>query len=158
MRIGRGFVTGRNCRIETQSLSNTSPIGPILIIGNHVQLNDSCHISASHSIRIDDHVLIASKVYISDVAHGSYSGDEHDSHPSHPPAERPLATKPVHIHKNVWLGDGVCVLPGVNIGEGSIIGANAVVTANIPAYSIAVGIPARVIKTFNQNSKRWENI
>ena len=51
------------------------------------------------------------------------------------------------IGKNVWVGEKVTVLPGVHIGEGSIIGANSVVTHDIPPYSIAVGIPAKVIKT-----------
>lgn len=52
----------------------------------------------------------------------------------------------MRIENNVWIGDNVVVLPGCTIGEGSIVGANAVVTADIPPYSVAVGNPARVIK------------
>lgn len=52
----------------------------------------------------------------------------------------------VSIGKNVWIGEKATILPGVTIGEGSIIGANSVVTKNIPPYSIACGIPAKVIK------------
>ncbi|MFK2395474.1 DapH/DapD/GlmU-related protein [Bacteroides fragilis] len=52
------------------------------------------------------------------------------------------------IKKNAWLGEGVAVMPGVTIGENSVIGANAVVTKDIPDNSIAVGIPAKVIKQF----------
>ena len=59
------------------------------------------------------------------------------------------------IEENVWLGDGVCVLPGVTIGKGSIIGANAVVNKNIPAYCIAAGVPAKVIKKFDEQLKQW---
>lgn len=50
------------------------------------------------------------------------------------------------IGNNVWLGNNVCVMPGVTIGDGAIIGANAVVTHDIPAYAVAAGIPAKVVK------------
>ena len=52
----------------------------------------------------------------------------------------------IHISKNVWIGEGACILAGVNIGQGAIIGANAVVTKDIPNFAIAVGVPARIIK------------
>lgn len=55
--------------------------------------------------------------------------------------------KPVHIGNDVWLGDRVIVLPGVHIGDGCVIGAGAVVTRDIPPYSVAAGVPAKVIKT-----------
>lgn len=62
------------------------------------------------------------------------------------PNMRPLTSKgPVYIGENVWIGDGVVVLPNVTIGTGAIIGANSVVTRDIPAYSVAVGVPAKVI-------------
>ena len=62
----------------------------------------------------------------------------------------------VILEDNVWIGDNVTVLPGVTIGKGSIIGSNAVVSKSIPPYSIAVGIPARVIKQWNPENQRWE--
>ena len=65
-----------------------------------------------------------------------------------PPAERPLSSKGrVAIGKNVWLGANVCVLPGVNIGDGVTIAAGSVVTHDIPSYSMAAGVPARIIKS-----------
>ena len=61
--------------------------------------------------------------------------------------ERPLYSKgSVVIGNNVWLGNNVCVMPGVTIGDGAIIGANSVVTHDVPAYAVAAGIPARVVK------------
>ena len=62
------------------------------------------------------------------------------------------------IEDNVWLGDNVTVLPGVTIGRGSIIGSNAVVSKSIPPYSIAVGIPARVIKRWDEETKSWRKV
>ncbi len=65
-----------------------------------------------------------------------------------PPIKRQLYSKgPVRICRNVWLGEKVTILPNVTVGEGSVIGANSVVTHDIPPYSIAVGNPARVIRS-----------
>jgi len=153
--VGKGFTTGRNCRIE--ALPQGSTAIKLLQIGNHVQLNDNVHITACQSVIIGNHVLMASKVYISDVSHGGYDATN-SSVPGMPPTERPLLTKPVIIEDNVWLGDGVCVLPGVTIGYGSIIGANAVVNRSIPPKSIAVGIPAKVVKHYNEERKSWERV
>ncbi|MBB6502410.1 DapH/DapD/GlmU-related protein [Pedobacter cryoconitis] len=151
--VDKGFTTGHGCRIEAYAEKNIN--SKTLIIGKNVQLNDYVHITAMYNVHIGDNVLIASKVYISDTAHGEYQS----SSPSSPfefPAERELVYDGVRIEDNVWLGDGVCVLPGVTIGFGSIIGANAVVNKDIPAMSIAVGIPAKVVKVFNSELNIWE--
>ena len=63
------------------------------------------------------------------------------------PKDRSLVTSPVVIEDNVWIGEKVVILKGVRIGEGAVIGAGAIVTHDIPPYSVAVGIPARVINT-----------
>ena len=62
------------------------------------------------------------------------------------------------IEKNVWLGEFVSVLPGVKIGEGSIVGTMSVVNKDIPPYSISVGSPARVVKKYNFDTNKWEKI
>jgi lipopolysaccharide O-acetyltransferase len=126
--------------------------------GKGVQINDYVHITAIESVKIGNRVLIASKVYISDCSHGSYSGDQFDSEPNSIPIERPLFSKPVCIQDNVWIGESVSILPGVTIGEGSIIGANSVVSKSIPENVIAVGSPAKPIKKYNFETKRWEKI
>jgi lipopolysaccharide O-acetyltransferase len=71
------------------------------------------------------------------------------------PIERKGICKPVVIGDNVWIGESACILPGVTIGEGSIIGALSVVTKSIPAYSIAVGSPAKVVKIYNFKQEKW---
>lgn len=68
---------------------------------------------------------------------------------------QPLETKPVTIGRNCWIGARVIILPGVTIGNFSIIGAGSVVTKDIPEYSIAVGNPAHVIKKWDPDSKAW---
>jgi len=155
IKVGHGFTTGKYCRLEAYP----NPDHRYSIrIGQDVQINDSVHIVGSVGVTIGNSVLIASKVFISDLNHGSYgSNDIHDS-PLISPSKRGLMAKPVNIEDNVWIGEFVSVLPGVTIGKGSIIGTMSVVTKSIPAYSIAVGAPARIIKKYNFDSKRWEKV
>lgn len=152
--FGTGLTTGYGCRLESFSEDGSKT----LFFGEKVQINDYVHINALKSVRIGDNVLIASKVFITDLAHGSYAGDENDSFPNTIVKDRPLSSKPVVIENNVWIGELCSVLPGVTIGENSIIGSNSVVTKSIPANSIAVGNPAKVIKRFNFKTKRWERL
>ena len=148
-------ILGRNCRIEIIIRYNGQQFSPKLKIGNHVILNDMVHIGCANYIEIGDYCIFASRIYISDHNHGRYKG-ELQSVISEPVAKRKLdAENQVIIGKNVWLGEGVAVLPGSIIGENSIIGANAVVNGYIPPNCIAVGIPAKVIKKFDLNSGEW---
>lgn len=64
-----------------------------------------------------------------------------------------VAARPVRIGRNVWIGFGVCVLPGVTIGEGSIVGARSVVVDDVPPYSVIAGNPARLIRTLDGASR-----
>jgi lipopolysaccharide O-acetyltransferase len=129
---------------------------PILKFGRNVQINDFVHIGAIESVTIKDNVLIASRVFISDHNHGCYSGSSQHSDPESVPIERPLSSSPVVIEENVWIGESVSILPGVTIGKGAVIGAQSVVTGNIPPFCIAAGVPARVLKSYDFSSGRWE--
>lgn len=153
--IGDGLTTGFNCRFDAFNHKNLT--GPLIKIGKNVEINDDVHIAAVEYVEIGDDVLIASKVYIADHNHGSYKGDVQDS-PLTTPNSRKIYTDSIKIEKNVWLGEFVCVLQGVTIGEGSIIGAMSVVTTNIPPYSIAVGSPAKVIKKFDFETNKWVKV
>lgn len=152
--LGENLTTGVGCRIESFPQTNTQ--SKLLKFGNNVQLNDYVHITAAHSVEIGNNVLMASKIYISDCTHGSYIGNEDDSDPMSLPLDRTLSVKAVKIEDNVWLGEFVSVLPGVTIGQGAIVGANSVVSKSLPPYVIAVGSPAKPIKFYNFESKRWE--
>lgn len=154
IKISNGFTTGIGCRIEAYPKKNQR----VLFFGNNFQMNDYVHITAMESVKIGNNVLLASKIYISDCSHGSYVGNEKDSHPGTNPADRQLIAKQVLIEDNVWLGEFVSVLPGVTIGKGTIVGANSVVAKSLPAYVIAVGTPAKPIKKFNFETSRWEKI
>ncbi len=114
-----------------------------LMIGNGVMIGEGCHISCVKNVTINDDVLMGRRVHITDNSHGDTTFEQQ----SIPPLNRPTVYKgSVTIHKNVWLGDNVIILPGVDIGEGCVVGASSVVTKDLPPYSICVGIPAKVIK------------
>lgn len=154
--LGTGLTTGYNCRIEAFLSGDDSK--KKIVFGDRVQINDYVHISAIQSVRIGDDVLMASHVYISDNSHGSYKGDNNDTSPEIPPTKRPYLVSPVNIGNRVWIGEGVIVMPGVNIGDGAVIGAHSIVNNDIPSNCIAVGSPAKIIKQWNKETQRWEKI
>ena len=153
--IEQGFTTGKYCRIEVEALNECK--GHKIKIGKNVQINDFVHISAANLITISDNVLIASKVFISDSSHGKYDGFNQDK-PSTPPQNRKLYSSPIFIGKNTWIGESVTILKGVSIGNNCIIGANSIVTKDIPDNVIIVGSPARIIKRYNIVNQTWEKI
>ena len=156
MDFGRKLTTGYYCRLEAYPIGNNN--SKVLKFGDNVQINDFVHIAAAKNVEIGNNVLIASKIFISDICHGEYADIENMSDPNEHPNDRKLSAKPVTIHDDVWIGQMVSILPGVEIGKGSIIGANSVVTKSIPEYSIAAGNPAKVIKQYNFNKKQWKKI
>ena len=147
----KGLTLGYSCRFDLPGKIET------LTIGDNCEFGDNFHIVALKNIIIGDNVLIAARVFISDTCHGIYGGEAPDN-PITPPNQRKLVYKPVVIGNNVWIGENVVVLPGVRIGNGAIIGANSVVTRDVPENTIAVGIPAMVIKVFNSDKKKWVKV
>lgn len=162
--VGKHCVLGRHLSIEgggsgVITLGDNTTIGehvvlgcwlsakditPKIHIGSNTNIGDYNHISASNEVVIGNGVLTGRFVYISDNNHGST--DVVSLHKR--PLERDLNVKgPVHIEDNVWIGDKVSILSGVTIGEGSVIACNAVVTKDVPPYSVVGGVPARIIKT-----------
>lgn len=122
---------------------------PILKIGKGSTIGNFNHIYSTQSIVIEDYVLTADKVYISDNLHDY-------ENPNSPIIQQSIKQiKPVRIGEGSWLGENVCVI-GASIGKHCTIGANSVVTHNIPDYSVAVGVPARVIKQYNFETQQWE--
>ena len=150
--IGQGFTCGYACRFDLDTSH-----GKTLIIKNDVRFGDNVHIVAHDRIEIGDNCLFASKIFISDTSHGDMKNPDMASNPTIPPAKRPLTTSPVILGKNIWVGENVTILMGCSIGDGCIIGANSVVTRSIPSNSMAVGSPARVIKTYDFSQCLWTN-
>jgi carbonic anhydrase/acetyltransferase-like protein (isoleucine patch superfamily) len=122
-----------------------------LVIGSGTCIGNFNHIYATKSIVIGENVLTADKVYISDNLHGY---DDITTPIMHQPIKQ-IGT--VSIGDGTWLGENVCVI-GAKIGKNCVIGANSVVVRDIPDYCVAVGSPARVIKTYNHKKCIWETV
>jgi len=105
-------------------------------IGRNVFINQGCHFMDMGGITIGDDVMIGPKVNL--VSSG---------HPTDPAQRRNgIVKKPITIGNNVWIGVAATILPGVTIGENAVVAAGAVVSRDVPANTIAAGVPARVLK------------
>jgi len=104
-------------------------------IGKNVFINFDCTFLDLGGITIDDNVMIGPKVNLLS-----------EGHPVSPNIRQTLTGGKIHISKNVWIGAGATILPGVTIGENSVVAAGAVVTKDVPPNTIVGGIPAKFIK------------
>lgn len=152
MEYGLGFTTGYNCRFDLEGT------GVTLHIGENCRMGDNVHIVSYQDVTIGDDCLFASKIFISDTSHGVYNEVGAENGPDVPPNDKQLYFAPVSIGDRVWIGENVCVLKGVNIGNGCIVGANSVVTKSVPEGCIVAGNPAKVIKKWNCDKLLWESV
>jgi acetyltransferase-like isoleucine patch superfamily enzyme len=143
------------------------------LIGKKVKLDKGVIIKPAGEnccIEIDDHTFIGSYTCIAGPGNvkigkncliAAHSGIVANNHIFSDPTEmirsQGLTCQGIVIEDNCWLGYGVKVLDGVTIGEGSVIGAGAIVTKNIPAYSVAVGVPAKVVRSRQRMEKQLTN-
>ncbi|MBU3637571.1 DapH/DapD/GlmU-related protein [Polynucleobacter sp. es-MAR-4] len=146
IQLGDNVTIGPGCRIE--AYNSYSLKNPSLIISEGASIQHGVHIYSAGKLTIDRDCLVGSGCMITDNNHGM-------SPISGPYRTQPLEVKETHIGENVWLGENVAVLAGSEIGSNSIIGANSVVTGFIPENSVAVGIPARVIKKYDFDLNKW---
>lgn len=115
----------------------------IIRIGQNCNIRDDVHITSVRNIKIGNNLLTGTNVLITDNSHGKT--DYHNMCIA--PDEREIVSKgSVTIGDNVWIGNNVCIMPGVKVGDGVIIGANSIVTKDIPNYCVAAGIPAKIIR------------
>ena len=135
--IGDRVFVGANSWLQT--LPDDDNVGTALYIGNGTSVAGSCVISAVRRVVLEENVLLARNVYISDHIHRYADTDQ------------PILSQgvdkiaPVLIRRGAWLGQNVVVCPGVTIGRGAVVGANSVVNTDIPDRCVAVGAPARVV-------------
>lgn len=109
--------------------------GKHISIGKHVFINSNVMFTDLGGITLEDHVLIGPRANLLTV-----------NHPQDPRQRRNLIVKPITIKRNAWIGAAATILPGVTVGENAIVGANALVTKDVPANTVVGGNPAKMIK------------
>lgn len=137
---------GENCYIEPPFHSNWG--GKNVHLGKNVYFNFNATMVDDTHIYIGDYTMLGPNVVIATAGHPIL------------PELREKALQynlPVHIGRNCWLGAGVIVLPGVTIGDNTVIGAGSVVTKDIPANVVAVGNPCKVLREINEHDKEFYN-
>ena len=125
---------------------------PKITIGDRVTSTAGLQIAAMSDITIENDVMFATNIYIADGQHGNENANEPYKY------QKICKTAPTRIKQGCWIGQNVVILSGVTIGEFSIIGANSVVTDNIPDRCIALGTPAKVTKKWDNESKEWVSV
>ena len=152
IKIGRGTVFQGSAEIVSEGhteIGDNCVISPWVVlrewggyikIGNNCSINSFCHLSGNGGVEIGSFVRIATQCVIISANHNFQDINI-------PITFQGETAKKISIEDDCWLGAGVKVLSGVTIGKGSVIGAGSVVNKDIPPYSIAVGVPAKVIKS-----------
>lgn len=129
IKVGNDTYVGMGCYI----------VGFFIEIGNNTVINRGTYLDGRVALKIGNNVSISNYCYIQTLTHDPQSPDFK------------CLLEPVTIEDNVWIGAKAIILTGVKLGEGCVIGAGSIVTKDIPAYSIAVGSPAKVVKKRNNN-------
>jgi len=142
IRIGAGSMVGVGCYFCVDQNGSIN-------LGPDVGINDHCYITSNYGIRIGAHTRIAEFVSIRDYDHEFARLDV-------PISEQGFRGGPIEIGEDCWIGRGVIITGNVKIGRGCVIGANAVVTRDIPDYSVAVGVPAKVIRNRREHGGKVE--
>ncbi|MEM1082943.1 MAG: acyltransferase [Verrucomicrobiota bacterium] len=141
--VGSGVFIGSDSWL--QHMDGGSPgDAEVIQIGDGASIAGHCTITACRSVVLEDNVLLARHVYISDHSHEFCD-------PHTPIKDQGITgVAPVRIKQGAWLGQGVVVCPGVTIGQNAVIGANSVVREDVPDHCVAVGAPARVVRKIQE--------
>ena len=148
--VGEEVIVLPGCVVSVVTEHLGRSYDPRLRIGHGVRIGCDAFIACCGSVEIQDRVLTADRVFIGDTFHGYRDA-------SLAVGDQPLADpRPVTIETGAFLGIGSAVLPGVTVGEGACVAANAVVTKDVPPRSLAVGNPARIVRRWNGES--WVDV
>lgn len=140
---GKNLFLGANGILSAWESFKGDSFHPEIIFGDNVTIGNGFHISAINKIHLGNNILMGKYVTIVDNEHGNITFENLNI----PPIKRRLSySNGIFIEDNVWIGDKVTICSKARIGYGAVIGANSVVTGEIPPFSVAAGSPARIIK------------
>lgn len=136
--MGEDVGVWHNARVEVLDRWNQQMFTPKLEIGSHVKIGQNFHLTCAQSVVIEKNVLCTARVTITYIIHVM-------DDISLPLLEQDLITKPVRICEGTFIGVNAVIMPGVTIGKHAVVGANAVVTKDVPDYATVAGSPAKII-------------
>ena len=148
MEIGNNCLFGNNLRIEAITSWRGGKFAPSIIIGDKVVINQNFHCTCAESVFIGDGTAITANCGVFDIIHPYL-----DITVS--PASAPILTQPVHIGSDCVIGMNSVILPGTHIGNHCVVGANSTVSGTFNDYCIIAGSPAKIIKYYNIEQKKW---
>lgn len=147
--IGRDVWIGPRAHLSAVEEIGDNHYEPTIRIGDGCHIAEDFILHCAGEVDLGSRVLIAARAYVGDSFREYENWREHRG-------DTPYAeAKPIKIQDGAFIGVGAAVLPGVTIGEGAIIAANAVVTRTVPPRSVALGNPARVIRSWDKKAGRW---
>ena len=150
--LGRDATVNSGCWLDCIENYEGERFASRLDIGDGTYIGRNAHIIACGHMRIGKQVVIGDNVYITDNLHGY---EDVTRNVMVQPLRHP---GPVAVEDEAWIGDKASILPNVTIGKHAVVGSNSVVTKSVPPYCVAVGVPARVIRRYNQETRRWEQV
>lgn len=152
-----GVTIGRGASTYLGTMFDVGTRGRVRL--GECALVHGARIICDEEITVGDYALISWNVVLMDTYRVPFDArarrEELERVPRRQPrlAAAPVTGRPIRIERNVWIGFDSCVLPGVTIGEGSVVGARSVVTEDIPAYTVVAGNPARIIRRLDPGEK-----
>ena len=147
--LGKGVFISWNGWLYGNDQYRDQKFEPAITIGDYTYIGNTCHIVACNRVFIGKHVLISDRCYLSDNLHDyrDISCSIFDN--------TLLVPGEIRIGDYSWIGENVCIYGDITVGKHCVVGANSVLTKNLPDYSIAVGSPARIVKRYDFTVKQW---
>jgi lipopolysaccharide O-acetyltransferase len=151
--LGNNSRIGKHSWVSAFQSYGDQIFSPRIVIGNNVSIGSYFCLTSIREVIIEDGCLFSECVYISDHAHGL------DPSCDLPPVAQPLLEKgSVVIGQNTFIGYRACILPGVKLGKNCVVGANSVVTKSFDDYSMIAGVPAKIIKKYSFEERKWVSV
>jgi len=149
--LGSSCHVWPGCRIEGISCYGKQQFSPHIIVGDNVGIQQNCHITAASVLKIGNNVNVLCGSVITDIDHGY--GELNQNF-----ADQPIKVNETNIGDNCFIGAGAIILAGTKLGANCIVGANSVVRGKFPPGTMLAGIPARIIKRYDEASKSWIHV
>jgi acetyltransferase-like isoleucine patch superfamily enzyme len=147
--LGDGVIIWNDARIEAVLQQNDQVFSPSIEIGTGVSIQQRCHITAASILSIGPNTSILFDVMITDIDHQFQELEI-------PIGSQPLLVKTTKIGENCFIGSGAKIQAGTILGKHCVVGTNAVVRGEFPDYCVIVGIPAKIIKRYNETTLSWD--